>query len=148
MVNPFFDTTARFTLKLSAIKHDLKVLAFEGTEQISQPYVIKVQLVSENPNLPLKSLLHQTAFLSFNGPDAGIHGQIHSIARGESGKRLTRYDLTLVPRLAYLQHRLNQRIFQHKSVPEIIAEVLQEHGILPGDYRFALGPTVYPPREY
>ena len=142
------DTTTRFTLQLPAVKHDLQVLAFEGAEQISQTYAIKVQLVSENPNLPLKTLLHQYAFLSFGSASSGIHGQIHRIEHGESGKRLTHYNLTLVPRLAYLQHRFNQRIFQHKSVPEIIGEVLKEHGILAGDFRFDLGPTVYPPREY
>ena len=142
------NTTTRFTLKLTSVKHDLQVLGFDGAEQISQPYVLRVQLVSENPNLVLKSFLHQQAFLSFDSSGHGIHGQIHSIERGESGKRLTHYNLTLVPRLAYLQHRFNQRIFQNKSVPEIIAQVLEEHGILLGDYRFDLGPTVYPRREY
>ena len=70
-------------------------------------------------------------------------------ADGESGKRLTRYRLALVPQLAYLAHRTNQRIFQHLTVPQIIAQVLKEHGILADAHRFQLGPTVYPPeRDY
>src|SRR5690606_13887442 len=38
--------------------------------------------------------------------------------------------------------------FQHLSVPQIIGQVLEEDGILAGDYRFQLGPTVYPERDY
>src|SRR5690606_1833633 len=57
---------------------------------------------------------------------------------GESGKRLTRYRITLVPRLAYLQHATNQRIFQHKTVPQIITEVLKGHGIFTDSFRFQL----------
>lgn len=148
MIDALSATTPSFTLLLPNIRHDLQVLAFEGTEWISRPYAFKVQLVSEKHDLPLTSLLHQQAFLAFDGAGNGIHGQIHSVTRGESGKRLTRYDLTLVPRLAYLQHAHNQRIFQHKSVPDIIAQVLDAHGILAGAYRFSLGPTVYPLREY
>ncbi|HCL4246465.1 TPA: type VI secretion system tip protein VgrG, partial [Pseudomonas aeruginosa] len=64
-----------------------------------------------------------------------------------AGKRLTRYRLTLVPQLAYLAQRSNQRIFQHLTVPQIVALVLEEHGILADAYRFQLG-TRYPEREY
>ncbi|HCE6329705.1 TPA: type VI secretion system tip protein TssI/VgrG, partial [Pseudomonas aeruginosa] len=54
---------------------------------------------------------------------------------------------TLVPQLAYLAQRSNQRIFQHLTVPQIVALVLEEHGILADAYRFQLG-TRYPEREY
>lgn len=137
-----------FTLKLPTVANDFQVLSFEGNEHISWPYEIRIEVVSQNPNLSLSHFLHSNAFLAFNAEGSGIHGQIHSIGRGESGKRLTHYNLTLVPRFSYLQHRFNQRIFQHKSVPQIITQVLEEHRILAGDYRFDLGPTVYPPREY
>ncbi|WP_082050065.1 contractile injection system protein, VgrG/Pvc8 family [Pseudomonas saudimassiliensis] len=78
------------------------------------------------------------AGLSYAGPDKGVHGLIHSVAQGESGKRLTRYRITLVPRLAYLQHATNQRIFQHRTVPQIITEVLKGHGIFTDSFRFRL----------
>jgi type VI secretion system secreted protein VgrG len=141
-------TAPLFTLQLPTIENDFKVLALHGTEHISQSYAISIDLVSENPNLSLTRFLHHSAFLSLNAEGNGIHGQIQSIGRSEQGKRLTHYNVTLVPRLAYLKHRFNQRIFQHKSVPQIIAQILEEHQILLGDYRFAFGPTVYPPREY
>ncbi len=139
---------AHFTLSLEGIEHDFKVLEFQGREAISQPYRFDLELVSERPDLDLESLLHRPAFLAFALDGSGIHGLVHQAAQGESGKRLTRYRLTIVPQLAYLAHRTNQRIFQHLSVPQIIAQVLEEHGIQADAYRFQLGPVIYPPREY
>ena len=137
-----------FTLSLEGVEHDFKVLEFQGREAISQPYRFDLELVSERPDLDLQALLHKPAFLAFDPAGKGIHGLVHRIAQGESGQRLTRYRLTLVPQLAYLAHRTNQRIFQHLSVPQIVAQVLEEHGIQADAYRFQLGPVVYPTREY
>ncbi|MDL0438428.1 type VI secretion system tip protein TssI/VgrG [Stutzerimonas frequens] len=137
-----------FSLTLEDVEHDFKLLEFRGREAISQPYRFDLELVSERPDLDLQALLHKPAFLAFDPAGKGIHGLVHRIAQGESGQRLTRYRLTLVPQLAYLAHRTNQRIFQHLSVPQIIAQVLEEHGIQADTYRFQLGPMVYPPREY
>ena len=146
MFNPA--NQAHFTLSLEGIEHDFKVLEFQGREAISQPYRFDLELVSERPDLDLESLLHRPVFLAFAPDGNGIHGLLHQAAQGESGKRLTRYRLTLVPQLAYLAHRTNQRIFQHLSVPQIVAQVLEEHGIQADAYRFQLGPVIYPPREY
>ena len=117
-------------------------------EAISQPYRFEVDLISEQPDLDLQSLLHQRAFLAFSPDGLGIHGLIYQVAQGESGKRLARYKLSIVPQLSYLALRTNQRIFQHLTVPQIVAQVLQEHGIVQGGYQFQLGPTVYPKRDY
>ncbi|WP_374416497.1 type VI secretion system Vgr family protein [Stutzerimonas kunmingensis] len=139
---------AHFTLSLEGVEHDFKVLQFQGREAISQPYRFELELVSERPELDLERLLHRPAFLAFAPGGSGIHGLVHQAAQGQSGQRLTRYRLTIVPQLAYLAHRTNQRIFQHLSVPQIVAQVLEEHGIQADAYRFRLGPVIYPPREY
>ena len=136
-----------FSLSIEGVEHDLQVLEFSGREAISQPYAFAVELISERPDLDLESLLHQRAFLAFDQSGAGIHGIIHRIAQGESGKRITRYRLTLVPQLAYLAHRTNQRIFQHLTVEKIIGQVLEEHGIQADAYQFQLG-SIYPERKY
>lgn len=140
-------TRARFNLLLNDVKHDLQVLSFTGHESISQPYAFEVELVSERAALRLESFMHQQAFLAFDLEGQGIHGVVNRIARGDRGKRLTRYSLTLVPRLAYLQHRCNQRIFQQMSVPQIITRILADNGIHRDLHRFHLGAD-YPPRDY
>jgi type VI secretion system secreted protein VgrG len=136
-----------FSLTIEGVSHDLQVLEFNGREAISQPFEFELELVSERPDLDLESLLHQAAFLAFDQAGHGVHGQIYRAAQGESGKRLTRYHVTLRPQLAYLAHRTNQRIFQHLTVEKIISQVLEEHGIQANAYQFQLG-SIYPEREY
>ncbi|TFF01729.1 type VI secretion system tip protein VgrG [Pseudomonas sp. BCA14] len=146
MVGAF--VSSRFKLIIPEVTSDFQVLAFKGREFIDQPYFIHVQLVSENPCLDLEALLHQPAYLHIGEVDQGFHGQVYAIGRGDTGVRLTRYHLTLAPRLASLAHRRDQRIFQQCSVPQIIAAVLEQHGILADAYVFELGPVVYPPRVF
>ncbi|AZE42646.1 VgrG protein [Pseudomonas chlororaphis subsp. aureofaciens] len=86
-----------FSLTVNDFKHDLQVLSFTGQESISAPFSFDLELVSERPDLDIESLLHKQAFLAFNDQGAGIHGQVYRISQGDSGKRLTRYSLTLVP---------------------------------------------------
>ena len=136
-----------FKLDIEGFPHDLQVLEFRAKERLNQPFEVKLELVSERPGLDLESVLHRSAFLSFGPDGGGIHGQIHGVAQGDSGKRLTRYQMTLVPRLAYLGHCHNQRIFQHLSVPQIIAKVLTDQGLQPDIWRFHLS-AEYRPRLY
>ncbi|QVW23266.1 type VI secretion system tip protein VgrG [Pseudomonas hormoni] len=120
---------AQFTLTIPGVRNDFKVLAFEGTETISALYSISVDLVSEYPDFDLESLLNQPAFLQFGFNGEGIHGHIDGVSVGDAGKRLTRYRMNLVPVLHDLQFSHDQRIFQNKTAPQIIAQVLKGHGI-------------------
>jgi type VI secretion system secreted protein VgrG len=144
-----FDSThhTRFTLTIDDFDHHFKVLAFSGDEAISTPYAFEVSLVSERPDIRRESLLLKQAFLAFDQQGNGIHGQICCVAKGEIGKRLTHYSVTIVPQLAFLRHRINQRIFQQRTVPQIISQVLAEHGIQGDAFETRLN-AVYPPREY
>ncbi|UDI93466.1 type VI secretion system tip protein TssI/VgrG [Pseudomonas sp. IAC-BECa141] len=137
---------AHFVLQIPAIRHDFKVLAFSGTEAISTLYGIHIELVSEHPDFDLESLLARPAFLQFGHNGEGIHGHIEDVLAGESGKRLTRYHLTLVPALHYLQFSRDQRIFQQRTVPQIIAQVLKGHGIQADAFSFHVAAN--PPRDY
>lgn len=142
-----------FTLTLhSSVRHlapDFQVLAFTGHEAINQLYRFDLELVSEQRDLDLQALLYRPAYLTLSARGNGIHGLIHRISQDESGRRLSRYRLSLVPHLANLGQRTNQRIFQKKTVQQIIALILKEHGILEKfGYRFQLGPHLSPAIEY
>jgi len=137
---------APFTLQIPGVRHDFKVLAFEGAEAISCLYAIRVELVSERADIDLEGLLSQPAFLQFGFNHEGIHGRIEDVRVGESGKRLTHYELTLVPALHYLQFSHDQRVFQQRTVPQIIAHVLKRHGIQGDAFTFHVTPN--PPRDY
>lgn len=145
MFNPSNET--HFSLSVKEFAGDLQVLSFTGTEGVSQPYRFDLELVSENHDLDLESLLHKQAFLAFDPQGSGIHGQIYRVAQGDAGKRLSRYRVSIVPQLQYLQHRTNQRIYQQMSAPDIIAQVLEEHGIKANAYNFQLSQPC-PERDY
>jgi len=137
---------AHFALRIPAIRHDFQVLAFNGTEAISTLYALRVELVSEHPDFDLESVLGQPAFLQFGHRGEGIHGHIEDVLVGEAGKRLTRYHLTLVPTLHYLQFSHDQRIFQRLTVPQIITQVLKGHGLQADAFRFHVSTSAV--REY
>ncbi|KAF2394576.1 type VI secretion system tip protein VgrG [Pseudomonas frederiksbergensis] len=136
-----------FTLDIAGFSYELQVLEFRARETLNRPYEVELELVSERPDLDVESLLHRPAFLTFGPDNGGLHGQVYRVAQGDSGKRLTHYQITLVPHLAYLAHRNNQRIFQHLSVPKIIERVLIDHGMHADTWRFQLS-AEYRPRLY
>ncbi|TFY94367.1 type VI secretion system tip protein VgrG [Pseudomonas nabeulensis] len=136
-----------FNLTLDGVVSDLKVYSFKGNEALSQPYRFDLELVSEQPDLDLEGLLHHPAYLGFDDQDHGVHGLVYRVAQGDSGRRLTRYQVSLVPQLAYLKHSTHQRIFQHQAVPQIIAQVLVGQGIPSDCFEFRLS-GAYPEREY
>ena len=137
---------APFILQIPSVLHDFKVLAFDGAEAISCLYAIRVELVSERADIDLEGLLSQPAFLQFGFNHEGIHGRIEDVRVGESGKRLTHYELTLVPALHYLQFSHDQRIFQNLTVPQIITQVLRRHGIQTDVFTFHVSTSAV--REY
>ncbi|WP_109511917.1 type VI secretion system tip protein VgrG [Pseudomonas ovata] len=128
-------------------KHDFQVLAFKGHEALNQPFRFDLQLVSERHDVDLEALLHQPAFLQLSPAGTGIHGQVERIAQGDRGRRLSHYQLSLRPRLANLAYRINQRIFQNLTAPDIIGQVLKDHGILADAWCFNLGKDC-PVRDY
>jgi type VI secretion system secreted protein VgrG len=136
-----------FNLTVDGIDSDFQVLSFTGREALNTPFEFELELVSEKASINLESVLHKLAFLQLSPTGTGIHGLVYSIAQGEAGKRLTRYKISLRPQLAYLAHRVNQRIFQQMTVQQIISKVLEEHGILASDYHFQLS-AIYPERIY
>ncbi|MCU0117936.1 contractile injection system protein, VgrG/Pvc8 family, partial [Pseudomonas sp. B2M1-30] len=110
------------TLTLEGASADLQVLSFTGREALNQPFRFDIELVSARPDLKLEELLHKPGCLTFGATGEGkIHGLVYRIEQGDSGKTLTRYSLSLVPQLAYLRHNHDQQIFQHLTVPKIIA---------------------------
>lgn len=136
----------RFTLDMFDKSCDLRILSFTGHEALNEPFRFDLELVSKRGIDDLEALLQRSAFLRIAGDAQGIHGLIDGIAETDQYVGLRRYSMTLRPQLAYLSHRLNHRIFQRRTVPQIITEVLKEHDIDDGEM-FHLRSS-YPPREY
>lgn len=136
----------RFNLHIEGVPHDFQVLGFTGHEAINQPFSFNLELVSRSGPEDLEPLLHRPAFLSIGSGNDGVHGLIDLVAESDAHAGVKHYRMTLRPQLAYLAHRFDQRIFQHRTVPQIISQVLEDHGII-DSYRFELSGT-YSEREF
>ncbi|WLG51555.1 type VI secretion system Vgr family protein [Pseudomonas sp. FP1742] len=137
-----------FRLDIAGLPDSFEVLAFTGSEAISEPFAFDVDLLNDDPTLDLASLLYRSAFLHFGPEGEGIHGQLLGLVQLGHGDEPGLCRVRLGPRLACLAQRFNQRIFSDRTVPEILAQVLKEHGIAGKECcRFDLSGD-YPPRDF
>ncbi|WP_194439834.1 type VI secretion system tip protein VgrG, partial [Vibrio fluminensis] len=111
----------------------------------AEPYFgfrYKIELASRQSSIAVQDVVDKPAHLmmSIDGePVQHVHGIVRQFAQGEIGHHHTLYSIVLVPALERLSLRQNSRIFQLKTVPEIITTLLQEMGI--EDFSFALTGT-------
>ena len=128
---------------------ELRVLRLHGEEAASRLFRFELELVSEDANLAPAQLLGKPGALLIGAEDVDRHvnGIVSRFSVGKVGKRFTFYSVDLVPRVWTLCHRSDARIFQQKSVPDIVRAVLDGAGIPSDAYRFSLQSS-YEPREY
>src|SRR6266704_380307 len=141
----------RIELELTPGPHaagDLAVTRGEGSEGISEPYAFAVDFVLRSGDaLDLDELLGVEAELVLrgnSGEERVVHGECHRIELTGVAAEVPAYRLTIRPRLSRLKRVKQSRIFQGKSVPEIVGAVLGEHGVA---HRSALTGS-YSAREY
>lgn len=134
----------------TVLGEDVLVLeSLQGTESISEPFHYTLKLLSENPCIALKDLLRSPIVVSIellNSSLRYVHGNISRIAQLEYGEDgLISYQAEVVPWLWFLSLFKDCRIFQNKTVPEIVQQVFQDRGF--SDFKLQLQST-YPKREY
>ena len=136
-----------FRLDVEGLPDPFEVLAFTGSEAISEPFVFDVDLLIDDPTLDLASLLYRPAFLHVGPAGNGFHGQLHELVQRDHDPAVRLCRVRLGPKLACLSLRFSQRIFSARSVPQILSQVLKEHGIAGNSLRFELSGD-YPPRDF
>ncbi|WP_432754278.1 type VI secretion system Vgr family protein [Pseudomonas sp. WMBT8] len=158
----FFDHS-RHTLSVRNVEARLDVLAFEGQEQLSQPFIYRVEFTSTERDLAAERMLGQDASFSLHAapqklPVAGLsapevkplrtlQGVVAGFKRQSGSNDQATYEITLQPRLALLGRGRQFRIYQHQSVPEIVESILRNrHGLEGQDFLFSLKRD-YPKRE-
>lgn len=142
------DKARPISLTIASLPAPLPVIRFSGREALNQPYRFEIELLGDDPELDLQSLLQQPAFLGFGPAGQGVHGVIHEISSGYLSPDLCHYQIVLGPRLALLERSARGRAFYDLSVPQILARLLAGNGLGPSDYRFELGQGTYPPRPH
>jgi type VI secretion system secreted protein VgrG len=128
----------------------LVVTGFRGTEQISHLFSFELDLIADNSTtIDFSQLVGKEMTLAVATP--GEHGSTEwryingicpSFSEGDRNQQLTSYSAEVVPKVWLLTRVARSRIFQQKSVPDILKQVLQGF-----DCDFQLRGK-YEPREY
>jgi type VI secretion system secreted protein VgrG len=117
---------------------DFRVHRFSIREHLSEPYSLSITAGSVHPDLDLDAMILQPASFSLDAGWALVEG---GGARTFSGlclaaeqlsaepTGLSLYTLRLSPRFALLGLRRGYRIFQHRTIPAILAEILGVFGV-------------------
>ncbi|MHC8318752.1 type VI secretion system Vgr family protein [Pseudomonas sp. LB3P31] len=134
-----------FSLTLLEGDLHLQVLQFSGHEALNQPYRFEIEVIALAPTINLGQLLHQQVFLDL-GNGNGIHGIIHC-ATGEHRGLCRIASVTVVPLLQALDQGRVRRVFHHLGVPDILLQLLTEHGLPTSSFRLELQGQ-YPPRPF
>lgn len=108
------------------------MVSFELDEAISTPFQLKLELVSFEDDVDFGQLLDKPVlFTIWRGerPLRYVHGLVSTFSQGETGFHRTRYRALVEPVLARAGLRSNWRIFQQKTVPQILEIMLKRQGI-------------------
>lgn len=144
----------RYRLDIPSCAASLDVEEFSGKEFMSELYHYDIIFTSSDQNISSAQLLTKPATLTMGtGPLMGltglkvVHGVVTQFKRISGSRDQATYQIIIEPFLSLLRKQFRtHRFFVNKSVPEVVAEVLQEHGLKGWEYEFTLKAD-YPKRE-
>jgi type VI secretion system secreted protein VgrG len=130
------------------VENDLVLRRLVVTEAIGRPFVIEAEVAAPRGDLKPKDLLGKTLTCIVAAPDQPereFHGMVRAFGRvGGEERDLTLYRLEAVPLLWNLSRTRDCRIFQDKTVQDILGALTGEASVAP--QRFGTLPTA--PRPY
>lgn len=109
---------------------DLLLERFELHEAVSEPFHLTLQVLMLDAHVPLKQLCGQALTLRTQLADGGhvLRSGIVTEARAlHADGGFARKALTVQPWIALLAHTLNSRIWQDRSLIDIVDDVLSQH---------------------
>ena len=144
----------RYQLDIPSCSSRLDVEDFSGAEGMSQMYHYDILFTSEDKDIDASSLLSKPARLTMGTGLLGqltgqkvVSGVITDFRRLTGSADETQYLVTLMPFLSLLDNSFrSHRFFVNKSVPEVVAQVLNDHGLKGWEFEFTLKQS-YPKRE-
>lgn len=147
-------TLNRYQLNIPSCHSLLDVEDFCGTESLSQLYRYDISFTSTDKNIDASQILSKpatltmgTGMLAMLTGQKVVHGVVTHFERISSSADQAEYMITLEPFLALLCNQFRtHRFFVDKSVPEVVAQVLTDHGLKGWEYEFTLK-AEYPKRE-
>ena len=126
------------------------VVRYRGTEGVCQLYRFEIELTSGEEGIAFDDIVGKPAVLSIATDWGGrwFHGIVSRFEMTGETAEQTYYRAELVPDLWLLTHRYNSRIFQQKSVKDIISQVLTDGGIASDRFDVSQLTGTYEPVDY
>lgn len=133
-------------VSIPALTPEIFFARMEGSDEISLPFAYSLVISSKEMDLKAPDFLGTKAVITVKGETPRhFHGLIADFAMTEIRDDLTFYTLTIRPWLWFLSLDYDNRIFQEKSVPDIIEEVFGAYS--EAKYKLKLNGR-YEKREY
>lgn len=147
-------TLNRYQLSIPSCSSSIDVENFNGAEALSENYHYDVLFTSPDKDITAAQMLRNPATLTMGtGELMGlsgqkmVHGYITDFHRLTGSADQVTYLVVIEPRLALLDKQFrSHRFFVNKSVPEVVSQILDEHGFQGWEYEFSLKHE-YPKRE-
>ena len=129
---------AKFMLKIHWCDVQTSVVSFGAHEEISSPYLIDLYIASNKEKLPFEKALGKDALLTIITGDEPryFHGIIAKFRRAGKQGDFYLYQAQMVPYLSLLDLSTDCRIFQNKTVVDIVKDIFKKHGISSDRYKF------------
>lgn len=150
-----YSQTERVLAIQTTLGNDMAMLTeLEGEERISQPFLFSIRFVTQAKPADVAKLLGTAVRIRFGYLEGvtgfaqrDLNGHIRKLRRGRSDRSgdSMEWHAEVVPILWFLSRTSDCRIFQQKTVPDIIMEVLQLHGVTAVDKKLM---GTYEPRDY
>jgi len=136
------------TITTNLGKDKLLIHRMVGFEGVSQLFSFNAELLSINDSIDFKSLIGTGVTITLelaNGALRYFNGIVSRCTQGNAVKHFVSYQIEIVPWFWLLTKRMDCRIFQQKSTPDIIEEIFDSLDLK--DYDFKLSGT-YDKRDY
>jgi type VI secretion system secreted protein VgrG len=130
---PTFTQTNRALQVTTPLGNDkLLITGFRGSESISNLFFFEMDLIAENSTaVDFSKLVGKEITLKIATPGNGsdpdwryIDGICAAFSQADRNERFTRFSAEVVPKVWLLTQQSQSRIFQQKSVPDILKAVL------------------------
>jgi Rhs element Vgr protein len=131
-------------IKTPLSSDELLFYRLSAREELSRLSEFQIAMLSPKGDVKLEDLLGQPVTVKLELPDDKVrhfHGFVTRFGQRPMVGRYHRYHATVYPWLWFLTRTTNCRIFQEKSVPDILKDVFDKHSVadvkfeLTGNYR-------------
>jgi len=100
-------------------------------EALGQLFDFQLEVISSDHSIELETLLGQSMTVHLELPGGGVrhfNGMVSQLSSLGSIGRFAHYGITLQPWLWFLSRTADCRIFQNKTIPDIIKEIFSDFG--------------------